>query len=118
VKDRKTFLAGLGVAGAVIAFGRAAEARQETKPAATGSARPAIPAPPPKRIARPAKRPSAAALAMAATFLRFDPELDDAEVQTIARGIDDSVKAGAVLNPKKKPLQNGDEPVTIFSVTG
>lgn len=55
---------------------------------------------------------------MAATFLRFDPELDDAEVQTIARGIDDSVKAGAVLNPKKKPLQNGDEPVTIFSVTG
>ncbi len=82
------------------------------------SPRPAIPALPPKRIARPEKRPSAAALAVAATFRRFDPKLDDAEIATIARGIDDSVKAGTTLNPKKKPLRNGDEPVTTFTVTG
>ncbi len=118
MKDRKTFLAGIGIAGAAIAFGRAAEAQQETTPAATTSPRPAIPAPPPKQIVRPAKRPSAAALAMAATFHRFDPKLDDAEIQTIARGIDDGVKGGTALNPKKRPLRNGDEPVTTFTVTG
>lgn len=118
MKDRKTFLTGLGVAGAAIALGRAAEAQQTPTPAATSSPRPAVPAPPPKRVARPAKRPSAAALAVAATFRRFDPRLDDAEVETIARGIDDSVKGGTTLNPKKKPLGNGDEPVTTFTVTG
>lgn len=117
MKDRKTFLAGIGIAGVAIAFGRAAEAQQEATPAATTSPRPAIPAPPPKRIARPAKRPSAAALAVAATFRRFDSRLDDAEIETIARGIDDGVKAGTALNPKKRPLRNGDEPVTIFTVT-
>jgi len=118
VKDRKTFLIGIGIASAAIALKCPAEGQPATAPAATTSPRAAISAPRPEAIARPAKRPSPAALAAAAAFRRFDPKLDDAELETIARGIDDSVKAGASLKRKKKPLGNGDEPVTIFTVTG
>ncbi len=45
----------------------------------------------------------------------FDPALTGADVTAIARGID-SARSGAVLNPKKKRLQNGDEPLLHFTV--
>jgi hypothetical protein len=63
----------------------------------------------------PPHAPSAVALAAAATYRRFDPSLTDSEIATIAAGIDDNVKAGAVLNPARKPLRNSDEPVTRFA---
>ncbi len=62
------------------------------------------------------KPPSAAALAIATTMRRFDPKLSDEEIATIARDIDAQSKLGAALNPKKKRLQNSDEPVTVFRV--
>ncbi len=62
------------------------------------------------------KPPSAAALAVAATMRRFDPKLSDAQVERIARDIDDDNGAGARLNPKKARLKNWDEPVTSFEL--
>lgn len=57
---------------------------------------------------------SAAALAAAAAMRAFDPKLTDDEIAVIAKGIDDN-RTGSALNPKKKRLQNGDEPVTRFA---
>jgi hypothetical protein len=68
-----------------------------------------------KSAARPAPAASAAALAIAATFRAFDPHLTEDELRKIARTIDDN-RTGAVLDPKKKPLRNSDEPVVRFSV--
>ncbi len=49
---------------------------------------------------------------------RFDPHLDDAQIETIARGIDDADASARVLSPHAEPLHNGDEPVTRFYVSG
>ncbi|MEA2664443.1 MAG: hypothetical protein QOI11_1387 [Candidatus Eremiobacteraeota bacterium] len=46
----------------------------------------------------------------------FDPKLSDAQVETIARGIDGGYAAGQKLNKHGRVLRNGDEPVTRFSV--
>lgn len=59
--------------------------------------------------------PSAAALAMAATFRAFDSELSDDELRRIAARIDEN-RMGAALNPKTRPLRNADEPVGRFAV--
>lgn len=59
---------------------------------------------------------SALALVTAQSMRRFDAKLSDEQIQTIARGIDEGAAAGAKLNPKKKRLRNGDEPVTHFAV--
>jgi hypothetical protein len=61
------------------------------------------------------KPASAAAVAIAATMRRFDPNLSDAELDKIAHAIDDNAKGAGALNPKKKRLRNGDEPVTTFA---
>jgi len=68
-------------------------------------------APPVKRR----KGPTAAALALAATYRGFDPRLTDADVQTIAHAIDDNRAASSALNPKTKPLRNSDEMVARFA---
>jgi hypothetical protein len=47
---------------------------------------------------------------------RFDPSLTDAQIATIAAGIEDSAKAGAALGGPKNRLRNGDEPATRFAV--
>lgn len=60
--------------------------------------------------------PSALARARALEMRRFDPKLSDEAVATIARGIDANVRVGEALNPKKRRLGNGDEPVTTFAV--
>ncbi len=62
------------------------------------------------------KPPSEAALATSRTMRKFDAQLSDAEIETIARGIDENATAGARLNPKNKRLRNSDEPVTTFTV--
>ncbi len=119
VKNRKAFLAALSFTGASLALRARSDAQQSPSPAPSAAATPAREVAPPATKRRPKQKgPSAAALAVATTFRRFDSSLNDEDITTIARGIDDSVKAGASLNPKKKPLRNGDEPVTIFTVPG
>jgi hypothetical protein len=47
---------------------------------------------------------------------RFDANLSDKDLDTIAHAIDDNRKGAARLNPNKATaLKNGDEPVTRFS---
>lgn len=71
----------------------------------------------PTAAARATSRPiSAEAMAMALTYRRFDSALSDAELETIARGIDRKRGAGALLNRKGAVLKNGDEPITRFTV--
>jgi len=48
---------------------------------------------------------------------RFEPGLSDAEIATIARGIDDNLAAGPLLAGRSHPLRNGDAPATVFVVT-
>lgn len=85
------------------------------KSAEAQSAPAAIPVvtPSPEGTPRPI---SPAALATALTYRTFDATLSDAEIEKIARGIDNKRAAGARLNPKGALLKNGDEPVTHFSV--
>jgi len=48
---------------------------------------------------------------------RFEPGLSDAEIATIARGIDDNLAAGPLLAGRSHPLRNGDALATVFVVT-
>ena len=97
MKNRRAFLIASGAVGVAVALGRRGEG-------VAGAAAPAR------------KRPSEAARATAATMLRFDPELGQADLESIAHGIDDATAAAAALRTKRKPLRNGDEPVTVFVV--
>jgi hypothetical protein len=98
--DRRSFLGAVSGAAASVLLTGAAEAQ----PAASPS-----PAP---------KAPSAEARAQAEAMRAFDPHLSDAEVETIARGIDAATGAGSHLNKGGRVLRNGDEPVTAFFVDG
>ncbi len=65
----------------------------------------------------PTKRPvSEAAKALAARMRKFDSALTDGEVETIAAGIDENLRAGERVNPHGTALKNWDEPVTVFEV--
>ncbi len=75
------------------------------------------PSPRPFATTRPVREPSAAARAQAAAMRRFEPGLCDAEIATIARGIDDNLAAGPLLAGRSHPLRNGDAPATVFVVT-
>lgn len=107
--DRRSFLGAVsGVAASVLL---AAPAEGQTPPS---SAAPGAPLPSPS--ASP-KAPSAAAAAIAASMRRFDPQLSDADLDAIARGIDDNRRGEARLNPHRATgLRNADEPATRFSV--
>jgi len=59
---------------------------------------------------------SPAALAVAATFRTFDPQLSDDEIAHIAREIDALRALGAGLNPKRRPLRNADDLIVRFTV--
>jgi hypothetical protein len=108
LRNRKQFLTTVGATGAALAL---------TQGARASAADPSpVPSPPPPSPAATEKPISAAARATAATMRRFDPKLSDAEIERIARDIDDGASAGEALNPKKKRLRNGDEPVTTFAV--
>jgi len=110
LRNRKHFLTTVGATGAALALAASGRAS-----AAGADASPAPGAPPPSPA--PTEKPvSASALAIAATMRRFDPKLSDAEVERIARDIDDGAGLGTALNPKNKRLRNGDEPVTSFAV--
>lgn len=86
--------------------------------AASGALLAAAPAPPvPPATSAPAKT-SPLSRAFAERMRVFDPALTDAQIETIAEGIEDNFKTGSRVNPKGKALGNGDEPVTIFEVPG
>lgn len=107
--DRRSFLGAVsGVAASVLL---AAPAEAQTPPP---SGAPAPPAPSPSASPKP---PSAVAVAIAASMRRFDPRLSDADLDTIAHGIDDNRRGEARLNPHRATgLHNADEPVLRFSV--
>jgi hypothetical protein len=63
-----------------------------------------------------ADAPSPAALALAREMRAFDATLTDAQLDGIARGIDEARSHGAALAPKKKRLANGVDPITSVRI--
>ncbi|GAC1299282.1 MAG: hypothetical protein NVSMB19_03060 [Vulcanimicrobiaceae bacterium] len=112
MKNRKTFLTALGFSSVSLALG----GRGDAEPTAAPSAGPAPSDAPPAAAPAAAKPAGALALAAASAMRRFDPNLSDADVEKIARGIEQNANVGARLDPKEKRLRNGDEPVTSFVV--
>ena len=110
--DRRSFLGAVsGVAASVLLAG---PAEAQVPPAATSPPPPPPPSPAPSASPKP---PSAAALAVAVTMRRFDANLADADLETIARAIDENRRGAAQINPHKATaLKNADEPVTRFAV--
>lgn len=89
--------------------------------AASGALLAAAPAPPvPPATPSPSApaKTSPLSRAFAERMRVFDPALTDAQIETIAEGIEDNLKTGSRVNPKGKALGNADEPVTIFEVPG
>jgi hypothetical protein len=120
MKNRRSFLATVASGGVGLALAKPDSALAQATPSASSqSASPAqLPEPSPSGAAS-AKAPSADAVAMAVAMrARFDPSLSDDEIQTIAKAIDANNVAAKALNPKKKPLKNGDAPIVRFTVTG
>lgn len=74
------------------------------------------PRPHPAHSPAPHHNVSPAAHDLALQMRQFDPRLSDAEVATIARGIDANLNVGKDVNPRGKVLHNWDEPATIFEV--
>jgi hypothetical protein len=110
--DRRSFLGAFsGVAASVLLAAKAdAQAPPPVAPPASS------PLPSPAASASP-KPPSALAAALAASMQRFDAQLSDKDLDTIAQAIDGNRRGAARLNPRKATaLKNADEPVTRFSV--
>ncbi len=63
-----------------------------------------------------APAPSPVALALAREMRAFDAGLTDAQLDGIARGIDEARSHGTELSPKKKRLSNAVEPLTAVRV--
>lgn len=81
----------------------------------------ASPAPPPGKTSAPPtpapkSKTSPLAREFAARMRGFDPGLSDKQIDTIAAGIDENLKAGSRINPKGRVLKNWDEPATTFEV--
>lgn len=108
MKNRRSFLGAVASGGVSVALIGKADA--QSAPAAAPSASPQ------PNAAATQKPISPEAMAMALTYRRFDAALSDAEIETIARGIDRKRGAGALLNPKGALLKNADEPITRFTV--
>jgi hypothetical protein len=116
MSDRRSFLGAVsGVAASVLLASRAdAQAPAPEAPPKTTPPPSAPPLPKPSASPKPA---SALAAATALSMRRFDPNLSDKDLDTIAHAIDDNRRGAARLNPNKATaLKNGDEPVTRFSV--
>lgn len=115
MSDRRSFLGAVsGVAASVLLASRAdAQAPAPEAPPKT-TLPSAQPSPKPSASPKPA---SALAAATALSMRRFDANLSDKDLDTIAHAIDDNRKGAARLNPNKATaLKNGDEPVTRFAV--
>jgi hypothetical protein len=112
MKNRRSFLATVVSGGTALALAKAepAVAQSSPSPAPSPSGKPA-----PSPSAKPA---TAASLAIAATFRKFDGALSDDDLQTIARAVDANNDAARSLNPKKKRLANGAAPAVHFAAAG
>ncbi len=99
--DRRSFLGSISGAAATLALAGRGDA-QTASPTATTTASAS-----PKPI-------SAAARAQAEEMRRFDAHLTPAQLDVIARGIDDANATAEKLNPHGRVLKNADEPVTQF----
>ncbi len=106
MSSRKTFLGVLGATGTSFAFASSASSASSADSS------------PPSASPSPSKKISDTARAQALEMRRFDSHLDDAQIETIARGIDDAAASARTLSPHAAPLANGDEPVTHFYVAG
>jgi hypothetical protein len=112
--DRRSFLGAVSGAAVAVVLAKGAQAQSAPdKPSPKPASSPAAAAPKPSASPKP---PSAAARAQAEAMRAFDPKLTDAELDTIARGIDGNDRSGQKLNKKGRVLKNGDEPVTRFAV--
>jgi hypothetical protein len=78
------------------------------------AAAPAPPAPSAAPSAKPSPAPSEVSRAFAERMRKFDPNLTDKQLETIASGVDDNLKLGNYVNPKGRALKNWNEPDTIF----
>jgi hypothetical protein len=108
--DRRSFLGAVSGVAASVLLAAKADAQAPAPVAPAGS-----PPPSPAPSTSP-KPPSALAVAIAASMRRFEPNLSDKDVDTIAHGIDDNRRGAARLNPRKATgLKNADEPVTRFA---
>ena len=113
--DRRSFLGAVsGVAASVLLASKAdAQAPAPQAPPKTSPLPSAQPSPNPSASPKPA---SSLAAATALSMRRFDPNLTDKDLDTIAHAIDDNRRGAARLNPRKATgLKNSDEPVTRFA---
>jgi len=66
--------------------------------------------------AQHADEPTPGARAIALTFRAYDADLDDAQIEQIARRIDANRAAGLTLSRRPQRLRNGDEMVARYAV--
>jgi hypothetical protein len=117
--DRRSFLGAVSGVAVSVVLAKTAEAQTAPDKPSPGPSAPAAPAasgpasPGPSASPKP---PSAGARAQAEAMRAFDPKLSEAEIETIARGIDGGYGAGQKLNKHGRVLKNGDEPITRFHV--
>lgn len=75
---------------------------------------------PPKSTPSPSPKPPAkiapAARDLAQSMRTFEPQLTDAQIESIAQGIDGNLKLGRYVNPHGTLLKNWNEPATSFKV--
>ena len=110
---RKDFIAAAVVVTAVAAsHGAPAAAAQVATPTVAPSLSP-IPSPSPTPTVAP---PSPAAVALAEQMRGFDPQLTDAQVTSITKGIQQNLDFGKTLNPHGTKLKNGAAPSPQFRV--
>jgi len=113
--DRRSFL-GAAVSGVAASVLLAAKAGAQAGPPEPPPATSPRPSPSPAPSASP-KPPSPLAAALALSMRRFDANLSEKDLDTIAHAIDDNRKGAVRLNPSKATfLKNADEPVTRFAV--
>lgn len=113
--DRRSFIGAVsGVAATVLLAGQAeAQAPPPEAPPKSSPLPSAQPSPSASASPKPA---SELAVAIAASMRRFDSNLSDKDLDTIAHAIDGNRRGAARLNPKKATgLKNADEPVTRFA---
>jgi hypothetical protein len=112
--DRRSFLGAVSGVAASVLLASKADAQATAPQAPPKTSPPPQPSPKPSASPKPA---SALAAAAALSMRRFDPDLTDKDLDTIAHAIDDNRRGAARLNPRKATgLKNADEPVTRFSV--
>lgn len=106
VSTRRAFLAVATAAGAGLAMTASVQAQTPAPPTSTAS-------PTPK--ATPTPSPSAREFAQ--RMRKFDPQLTDDEIDSIAQQVDQLSDIRRQLRPKGRDIPNGDLPTPQFEVS-